>query len=222
MGTGKSESVHVSSLWRRFFTKNIRLTNSGSDETGAERTKDALSYCRQIYASTLDWYKVADQKGQLLLTLNGVLVTVSANAILRSASDVEKMRQVQSQLTWVLTLSAAATIGFSIVCAMLCLRSRLSNARIDRYLSDFKIGEKYQPVATFWFGTLAHMPEKVGVDMLQNATSQFELEATSREIMLLSQNVLRKHRWVNLGWLSAGAGLLLLISAMTSIVYFAG
>lgn len=39
---------------------------------GAESsaTAGALAYCRGVYASTLDWYKVADSKGQLLLTLN--------------------------------------------------------------------------------------------------------------------------------------------------------
>lgn len=43
--------------------------------TGSAVPPGSLALSREIYASALDWYKVADSKGQLLLTLNGVYIT---------------------------------------------------------------------------------------------------------------------------------------------------
>jgi hypothetical protein len=39
-----------------------------------------LDYLRHLYADLLGWYRSADTKGQILLTVNGVLVTVLAGA----------------------------------------------------------------------------------------------------------------------------------------------
>jgi hypothetical protein len=37
---------------------------------------EALEYARRLYLNLLDWYRIADFKGQLLLTLNGAFVTI--------------------------------------------------------------------------------------------------------------------------------------------------
>jgi hypothetical protein len=68
----------------------------------------------------------------------------------------------------------------------------------------------------FWFGTIARIDRDTGLEMLQSADERFELSALSEEIILLSRNVLAKHRWANRGWAAAGASLLLLLIATIS------
>lgn len=218
IGGSKSALQSLLSLAREGRDLPAKPAMKNSEAAG---TKDALNYCRTVYESTLDWYKVADQKGQLLLTLNGIFVTLVAGAVLRAPSDLASLKRDQEPLTWLLVLAAAAGVGFSILCAILCLRSRLSNAYINRDRSTFMELDKYRPVATFWFGTLAQMPKETGEEMLRKATLEFQLEATCQEILLLSGNVLNKHRWANRGWLSAGLALIMVVMASTSIVVFA-
>ena len=54
--------------------------------------------------------------------------------------------------------------------------------------------------------------------MLQSADEAFELSAITEDLFLLASKVLAKHRWVNKGWVAAGAGLLLLLAAAVSAV----
>jgi hypothetical protein len=44
----------------------------------------ALAFSRSVYSSMIDWYKVADTKGQLLLTLNGIYITVLSSVAIAS------------------------------------------------------------------------------------------------------------------------------------------
>ena len=39
-------------------------------------TETAVAYIRRVYASTREWYAVAETKGQLLLTVNGIFVSI--------------------------------------------------------------------------------------------------------------------------------------------------
>lgn len=46
----------------------------------------ALAYSRSVYSSMIDWYKLADTKAQLLLTLNGIYPTVLSSIAIASST----------------------------------------------------------------------------------------------------------------------------------------
>ena len=52
-----------------------------------------VEYARRMYDRVIDWYKVAESKAQLILTVNGVFVSVAfgvsagASALLTSRTD---------------------------------------------------------------------------------------------------------------------------------------
>ena len=92
----------------------------------------ALAYSRWVYASTLDWYKVADSKGQLLLTLNGIYVTVLSSVVIAYSQHLVTRHASLPAPTWFLLVAAAAAAAISILSAIACLYSRLSNARLDK------------------------------------------------------------------------------------------
>jgi hypothetical protein len=55
-------------------------------------------------------------------------------------------------------------------------------------------------------------------DVLKTADEDFERDALISEIILLSRNVLGKHRWVNRGWLFSALSLVSLLMTGASYV----
>lgn len=201
------------------------LKRRGSaDSASARQRQEALSYCRAVYASMLDWYKVADAKGQLLLTLNGIFVTVLSGLVLLGPDELLARKVQLTWLGWISIMGAAGAVSYSIICAMMCLHSRLSKAKLDKHHESFQYLDgqgrsQYRPVVTFWFGTLARFKDKhEGLDLLLQSSSEFELSAIADEILLFAPNVLEKHQWVNRGWAAAGFALLFTLLAAISIV----
>jgi hypothetical protein len=183
----------------------------------------ALRYSRDVYRSLIDWYKVADAKGQLLLTLNGIYLTVLSGIVIVSPQDLASREADMPLAAWLFLSGAALATSMSILSAIGCLHSRLSDANLnrirDRFIeADSPEHRRYLPAVTFWFGTIALLDRDVGLEMLRSADDAFELAALTEEILLLAPNVLAKHRWVNRGWIAAGVSLLFLLFATASIV----
>ena len=189
--------------------------------TESSARSGALAYSRWVYASTLDWYKVADWKGQLLLTLNGIYLTVLSSVVIAYSQHLVTPHASLPFATWFLLVAAAAAAAISILSAIACLYSRLSNARLDK-IRDFLTEQDaqgevhYRPAIVHWFGTVARVDRNIGQKMLQSADEAFELSALTEEIFLLATNVLAKHRWANRGWAAAGASLLFLLASAVS------
>jgi hypothetical protein len=145
----------------------------------------ALSYCRVVYAETLAWYRVADAKGQLLLTLDGIFITVLAGVVLTAPKDLIARKLDVGWTTWTLpTMTAIATVA-SVACALGCLHSRLTNSSLRAHTDEFLIPGAvlgYRPAVTFWFGTLAGLDRHLATDMLRSADPDFELDVLSEQI----------------------------------------
>jgi hypothetical protein len=188
----------------------------------ADFAEDAagLEYLRRVYADVLGWYKVADNKGQLLLTVNGLFVSVLTGTVLGSASDAGERTQQFSPLTWVLAAVAGAAIMGSIAAAAMCLRSRLHNAHVDWLIRQAGVDpadpSSYKPATAWWFGTIARLDSEGMEQQLLRAGPQMEVSALASQVVLLSQNVLSKHQWANRGWLLAALALISLLSATAS------
>ncbi len=191
--------------------------------TGSSVPPGALAFSRGVYASTMDWYKVADSKGQLLLALNGAYITVLSSVTIASSQKLVPLHASLPLATLLLLAGAAVATAISILMAIACLYSRLSDARLKMFLERFaeqdaQGGTSYRPSALYWFGTIARMDPDKGQKMFQSADEAFELSAVTEDLFRLAEKVLAKHRWVNAGWVSAGASLLLLLAATVSAV----
>jgi hypothetical protein len=173
----------------------------------------ALEYARRLYANVLDWYKLADTKAQLLLTVDGVFVTVLAGAVLGDPEETSDRVQRFGPETWALLGAAALALLLSVACAALCLwsRSGLGGSAIRR-LMQRELGvdpgrrASYSPEVAWWFGMIAALEPGHIAAMIKDADERFERDALVAQIVVLSRNVLRKHTWVNRGWALAAAG----------------
>jgi len=68
----------------------------------------ALEYSRSVFEHLMDWYKVADAKGRLLLTLNGIYITVLSSVALASPHNLINHKAALTPATWALLAGAAA------------------------------------------------------------------------------------------------------------------
>lgn len=177
-------------------------------------------YLPRLYDDVLAWYRSADAKAQLLLTLDGVFVTVTAAAVFAKPEELVARKASISVLAWVLLAAAAVGVVSSVICAIACLYSRLSTANIDRLISDWGVlpddVESYRPAVGWWFGFIAVLPRPQITTFLQRMDGDLQQEALANNVALLSVNVLSKHRWANRGWILASSGIVLL--ALSGIV----
>jgi hypothetical protein len=187
----------------------------------APATDDAVEYARRVYASTLDWYKIADTKAQLLLTINGIFVTILSGALLGKVADVRALGDVSGPETWVFFLVAVVGLAGAITCAARCLWSRLGRIARDDFAHldvDPDDPATYRPEVLWFFGRLARLPAEPAAEMLRHADRGFEIKALTYDVMFLARNVLRKHQWVNAGWTFTAVALLALLAGGTSFV----
>jgi hypothetical protein len=186
-----------------------------------DSSEEALEYARRLYLNILEWYKIADSKGQLLLTLNGAFVTVMTGFVLGKPAEIRDKVQQFSLETWFLLVVAALAIALSIGCAAMCLwsRSGLGNGSIYRLIKQLGVDPKrrdtYAASVSWWFGTIALLDRQNISDTIKKANQEFERDALVSQIFALSVNVLKKHRWVNRGWVltAISLGALVLMSA---------
>jgi Family of unknown function (DUF5706) len=187
----------------------------------ASATEGTVEYARLVYENTLDWYKTADMKAQLLLTVNGVFVTIVSGSLLRDVAEVRALGDEFGVETWAFFLLAVVGLAGAITCAARCLWSRLGKTAKGLVV---QLGVRrddptsYRPEVLWFFGHLAQLKTEPAAERLRQADRGFEIEALTYNVMLLSQNVLRKHQWVNAGWAFTALALLALIAGGASYV----
>jgi hypothetical protein len=192
----------------------------GHQATNASQSsiEDSIAYNRRLYADVFEWYKIAETKGQLLLTLNGVFVTALAGVLLLKPADVAQAKTFGGW-TWL----CLGVLGFSVTAstfsAAMCVASRLRDASKKHLRSKFGVDTEdartYRPDTAWWFGYIATLQPNAITNYLRKASREFERDAITSAVAGLAPNVLTKHRWVNRGW---GFAALALVSLLASIV----
>lgn len=168
-------------------------------------SENTLDFSRRLYERTIDWYKNADSKAQIILTLNGALIAFLTSNIFKNPDDIFKLINKFGGLTWLFLLLMCVCLVGSILSAFLCLRSRLgSSAEIER----LKNSAEYSPNEMLFFGTITHLDRDKFQAQLKDIGEDSEIEGLAAQIYLLSKNVSAKHIWVNRGFAFVGGALI--------------
>jgi hypothetical protein len=174
-----------------------------------------------MYDRVIDWYKVAESKAQLILTIDGAFVTITFGLLSGSVADLRRSFESAGVLTWLfLTLTLVAVCG-SIAAAAASLLSQH-----DRHIrNDFaQLGVNpddettYRPECLWYFGHLASLRWRGVQNLLRDADEDFEVEVLTYNVHGLAKTVLRKHRLINAGWLLTSTALLSLIAAGAALL----
>lgn len=175
----------------------------------------ALDYVRRLYADTLDWYKSADSKAQVLLTLDAAFLAFLTSLTFTKHGDlIETVKRFGTE-TWIFLILMVVSLSGSIVSALVCLWSRIySRKSLERFLANLRIDEakSYPPGVMHFFQTIDRLNRERFLEQLGSVSTEFEIHALGSEIVELSRNVLTKHRWVNRGFALAVFSLILLMA----------
>jgi len=201
----------------------FRHHTSGGVRVPTDQPTDSLGviYLRSVYADVFEWYKIADVKSQLVLTLDGALITVATGLVLASPGQLAAQEKRFGWETWMFLAISSLALTMSVVCAVKCLYSRLDNAgqrTLRRHKVDPENEATYVPAIAYWFGAIAKLNRQTAVNYLKTAPrmSEFEIEALANEIVAFSHNVLDKHRWANRAWLLTSVSLIALFAMAAS------
>lgn len=187
-------------------------------EPPAEAVEVDIDYLRRIYASTREWYTVSETKAQLLLTANGAFVAIIFGALFGKVSDVRAAAARFGSDTWIFLGASVVSLVCAISCAALCLWSLHGRAgkEIAQLGVDRDDPSTYRPEVLWYFGHLANLRMDGAVQALRRADREFEVATLTYHVVELAQRVLRKHRWVNMGWAFTALALIALVAAGTS------
>lgn len=172
-----------------------------------------------MYDRVIDWYKVAESKAQLILTVNGVFVSIAFG--LSTSVDAGGRSSKPGPETWVFLGTGALALCASIICAAVCLQSRhRSNLRADFVELGLNPDDPstYGAEALWYFGHIAQLPQRHVVAKLRAADQHFEVNALTYNVHGLARVVLRKHRFINAGWTLTALGLIALVLAAASFI----
>jgi hypothetical protein len=180
-----------------------------------------VDYARRMYDRVMDWYKVAESKAQLILTVNGAFVTVVFGLISSSVDDLRRSFESVGAFTWLFLTLALASLCGAIVAAAASLLSRHGHhVRNDFAALGINPDDDttYRPEVLWYFGHLASLQWEGVQSRLKDADEDFEVEVLTYNVHGLARTVLRKHRLINTGWLLTSASLLSLIAAGASLL----
>jgi hypothetical protein len=191
----------------------------GSDEVEAlDRLDERLAYTRGLYKELLDWYKSAESKASFLLTIDGIFTTILSGLVMTKSDDLGKILPHFTEWTW---FFAASTLGFavlSIFCAICCVWSRMIWPwKVENMLAS-NLGNRLAPGVMWFFQLVAEHPAERFVDEMLRADAELEIRARSANIGALAKNVVKKHWWVDFGFVFAAVSLVCLALLVASYV----
>lgn len=186
--------------------------------------ENAVGYARRLYDSTRDWYASADSKAQVVLAIDGTFLTFLTTAIFAKRPDLNALIDVFSIWTWCLLSLMVLSVVTSVVSAIYCLWSRTYSQAELRKIVDLAQHDEgnsgYAPRLMWFFQFVAELESKRFCEALTKVNDIYEIEVMAYQIQTLAGNVRKKHRAVNLGFVSAAGTLILFLASGLS--YLAG
>lgn len=187
----------------------------------------ALEFSRRNFDNVLDWYKNADTKAQIILSLDGAFLAFLTSFIFTKPDDLLAVFARFGAETWLLLGLMCLTFSGSIMSVIFCLRSRVyREAELDEMLEKGDVetadDKTYKAEFTTFFQFLSRLDAaKLSKTMLA-ADADFEIEALAYQTRKLSKNVIKKHKWVNRGFTLAGISLILFLGVAVSYLIRVG
>ena len=187
--------------------------------------EDSVEYIRRVFDHNLFWYKNADSKAEIILTLDGVFLGFVTSSIFIKQADLMEIMHRFTNLSWLFLGLMVLCLTGSIISSIFCLWSRIpifTKRAQKKYFADNKIDAKnmksYRPEVTFFFQKISWLEPFVYQKYMLSTGKKFEVSALALEVHTLSKNVLIKHKWVDIGFFLTGASLLCFLTF--SISYF--
>lgn len=176
-----------------------------------------------MHASTIAWYDSADKKAQVILTTNGAFLTFLVGSVFNPSAHWDRTFNRLGIITWSLLLAMCVCLVGAILSALKSLRSQLDNHSPDDFLAENGVrsgdAATYGPETMWFFQHIARLDRVQFRKRIAEMDRSFECRALSSNLPILCANVVRKHLWVNRGFLFTGVGLICFLLAGMSYIF---
>lgn len=177
----------------------------------------SLDYARRLFERIIDWYKTADSKAQIILTLHGAFLTFLTTSVFKNPDELSRIIQRFNFFTWLFLALMCVCLIVSIISALMCLWSRVwlfskRDAVLVREKMRLKDAEKYSPNLMLFFKTISWLDHDKFQSQLAGVDEDFEIKALASQSYLLAKRVNTKHLLVNLGFVLSGASLIFFLA----------
>lgn len=177
----------------------------------------SLDYARRLFERIIDWYKTADSKAQIILTLDGAFLTFLTTSVFKNPDELARIIQRFNFFTWLFLALMCVCLIVSIISALMCLWSRVwlvskRDAVLVKEKTRLKDAEKYSPNVMLFFKTISWLDHDKFQSQLADVDEKFEIKALASQSYLLAKRVNAKHFLVNLGFLLSGASLIFFLA----------
>ncbi len=207
--------------------RNSGLLMPGDENVPGSTPTEGLDYARRLYVLILDWYKSADQKAQVLLTLDGVFLAFITGSVFVKQDDLVGMLERFTTYTWLFLAAMCLSLLASVASALACLWSRMhllpsTREKTLRDLEARSTGDKdawtfiYPPQVMGFFQHIGWLEEDRFRRSLERVDQGFELRVLANQISTVSRNVTKKHLRVDVGFLCAGSSLVFFLASGVS------
>jgi hypothetical protein len=178
---------------------------------------DALDYVCRLFNDVRDWYKNADLKAQILLTLDGVFLAFLMTMVTMKKDDLDKIVAQFNFYTWGFLALTAACLTLSIILAIRCLWARiLPQNVIDRNLAQLERESKnrkiYLSKKMWYFQYISQYETEEFQEDLLEVDKELEIRAMGSQIVWTSKEAVKKYRSINYAFLFAGLSLIFFLA----------
>jgi hypothetical protein len=175
-----------------------------------------VSYLHRLHDDVLGWYRSAESKAQVIVTLNGVFLTVLMGFVLARQADLATALGVFGIDTWALLFIVLGSVLVSVTCAVLALASRTyRKSELVRVFEQLGVDparvETYGPGVLWFFQHVAALERQQFADRMIGLSAEDEIRILASQVHILSGNVAKKHAWANRAFLGAATALLALL-----------
>ena len=180
----------------------------------------ALEHARQLFDNCNDWYRSADAKAQVLLSLDGAFLAFLTSSVFGRPGDAALVVRRFGIDTWIFVSVMCFGMTVSIFSAIRCLWSRAYSKqelkeRIARASSD---KDGYSPEVMWFFQFVHQLDPDTFTKQLLKVDERYAIKVLASQIVELSRTVLAKHSWIHVGFTSAAISLIAFVAAIVSYV----
>lgn len=197
-------TIHLANAQqRKVKVAKVSWTSAFTKPRGAV-APESLEYSRRVLEEALSWYRSAETKAQILLSLAGAFVAFLSAMILSKESELRAILKHFGFDTYFYIAIMASLIVASVFSALMCLRSRMPRG-------DCRKDPKTSAAYMWFFGDLRYQKQQEIEGFLCTADEKEQVNAIAAQMAPLSYNVSAKHRWVNRGFTFLIAALLFFV-----------
>ena len=184
--------------------------------TNNEDDSNKLKYTRRLYENLIHWYESAEKKAHILLSLDGVFLTFISSSIYLKKELILEANSITLFFLFMMGLCLILSIYF----ALHSLWSQISFNVNDEKSKTIENPNKssYSPKKIWFFQDIMKLECDKFIKSLESMNVSQEIQELGSEIYILSSNVNRKHRRVNISFIFSG---LMLIFFFASAITFA-